>query len=292
MALVTTALDPPHPVLFPGQQAHEEILIFVRRHWMPFVLWAVFIGIMLLIPLVTGFIVVVLNGSQWFLDGKLLPYVGLGLGAYLLLVNAIFFTVWIEQYLDVAIITSDRLVNIRQLGLFNRRVAELGMDRVQDVSAHMNGYLQSIFQFGTVVVETAGGAPDFVIRNVAKPHIVANTILMIHDQNRKAQFVRKDKDDAVPIVVQESLQQTLVENVPSVAPPADYKREQLQEDLFMQAIEARDEASDILDTADSEVLVATKEISQATPNRLPPRRSMSTEIEGQLTEGEVISIDE
>lgn len=274
--------------LFPGQSANEEIIIFVRRHWMPFTSWLCFIGIMVLLPLIAG-VILLLSNAIWIFELHRLSLAALALGAYLLLVNAIFFTAWIEQYLDVAIITTDRLVHIRQVGLFNRRVAELGMERVQDVSAQMNGYLQSIFQFGTVVVETAGGAPDFVIRNVAKPHVVANTILTIHDHARRPQLGQSTAPLAsVQVIDQASLQQVLAEHAPNVAPPPDYKHEQLQEDLITQAMDARD----IVETENREGVAGSAALPVLDqPNRLPPRNAGVVPAAGDLVEGEVVSIE-
>lgn len=274
--------------LFPGQNKHEEILIFVRRHWMPFVLWLFFILIMLFIPTIIVVLVFVFAGT---LKGDELVYLGLGGSAYLLFVNAIFLTVWIEQYLDVCIITTDRLVHIRQIGLFNRRVAELSMSRVQDVSARMHGYLQSILQFGTVVVETAGGSPDFVIRNVSKPHVVANTILMIHDRTQTTQ--NGDPLKNVVEVYESSpqlsgtIQQTIEQHTPSIAPPHDYRRKHLQEDLLSQALEAQE---DDLEGQQKQPVVS-KIVEQVVPNRLPSKRRTVSEVEGELVEGQDISID-
>jgi hypothetical protein len=274
-------------LLFPGQNDNEEILIFVRRHWMPFTLWIFLILIMLLIPIVIAIIVFVALGPP---KGDRIIYIGLGMSAYLLFVNAIFLTAWIEQYLDVSIITTDRLVHIRQIGLFNRRVAELSLSRVQDVSAHMHGYLQSILQFGTVVVETAGGSPDFVIRNVSKPHVVANTILMIHDRLRVAQAVEPNKvtvqeTELVP-VLSGTIQEAIVQHTPSIAPPSDYHHEHFQEDLFTQALDAQEE-----DREQQVEATALEPIKPIVPNRLPPNRKKTSKVEGELVEGQDISID-
>lgn len=276
--------------LFPGQNKHEEILIFVRRHWMPFVLWLFFIVIMLLIPMIIVILVLIFAGT---LRGDELIYLGLGGSAYLLFVNAIFLTVWIEQYLDVCIITTDRLVHIRQIGLFNRRVAELSMARVQDVSAHMHGYMQSIFQFGTVVVETAGGAPDFVIRNVSKPHVVANTILTIHDRTQTAPA--NDPLSNLAVVyeslpkVSSTIQKTIEEHTPSIAPPHDYRRKHFQEDLLSQALEAQED--DLEEEQNKSVEPKVQVIKPIMPNRLPPKRQIASEVEGELIEGQDISIE-
>ncbi len=256
---------------------------------MPFVMWIFFILIMLLIPLIVVVLVFLFAGT---LNGDKLIYLGLGGSAYLLFVNAIFLTVWIEQYLDVCIITTDRLVHIRQIGLFNRRVAELSMARVQDVSAQMRGYLQSIFQFGTVVVETAGGAPDFEIRNVSKPHVVANTILTIHDRTQTTQVDDPLKNLAVVYEsipqVSGTIQKTIEQHAPSIAPPHDFHKKHFQEDLMSQALEAQE---DELEEEQQKLPVEPKVTQKIVPNRLPPKRQIVSEVEGELVEGQDISID-
>lgn len=275
--------------LFPGQSDHEEIVIFIRRHWIPFALWILLILIMLFIPILLVIWFAITNSSS-VLEGKNLVLISLGVGTYLLFVEAIFLTAWIEQYLDVAIITTNRLVHIRQIGLFNRRVAELGLDRVQDVSAHMHGYLQSVMQFGTVVVETASGAPDFVIHNVSKPHVVANTILMIHDRLReneaKDRIEGQEEKTILPSPSSGTIQEAIVENVPSIAPPPDYKPKHLQEDLLMQAIKVSDQR----EANDQEEKKLAVPVPATPPNRLPPKNQGDKKGEGELVEGEVVSI--
>ncbi len=278
--------------LFPGQAEDEDILIFIRRHWMPFVVWLVLIGIFLLVAAALGVLSMVLFGMP---AGRTLIYAALGASSYLLLLNAIFFTIWIEQYLDVAIITTDRLVHIRQIGLFNRRVSELSLARIQDVSAHMGGYLQSIFQYGTVVVETAGGAPDFVIRNVAKPHVVANTILLIHDRLRlkEAGAVQGGRSEA-PVVEQSlpsssTIQAAIEQAMPSIAPPPGYSHAHLQSDLVSAAMEAQEELAE----EERSAVEPAPEPPAASPNRLRPPRTERTaqRQEGELVEGEHVSIE-
>ncbi len=286
--------DEQHPYrpkqLFPGQAEHEEILIFIRRHWMPFTVWLVLISVLLCIPVVGLAVAAFVLGLP---TGLNLVYYALGVSSYLLLLNAIFFTAWIEQYLDVAIITTDRLVHIRQIGLFNRRVSELSLARVQDVSAQMHGYLQSIFQFGTVVVETAGGAPDFEIRNIAKPHVVANTILMCHDRLRAKEGLQQQQQQSgvshVPVMELAEpspsvIQAAIEQNMPSIAPPRGYRHQQLQSDLLSQAMEAKERVEE-------QVGLASPASAPQPPNRLPPRHGAERMQEGELVEGEHVSID-
>ncbi|MCA9388291.1 PH domain-containing protein [Candidatus Berkelbacteria bacterium] len=266
---------------FPGKIIEEDILIFVRRHWIAFVNWLVFLAIMLLIP-PTVFGILVFVGQTSFLLGEKLVYLTLLSSTILLFSAAVFMVAWIEYYLDVSIITTDRLVTIRQIGLFNRRVAELSLLRIQDVSAQMNGYLQSFFQFGTVIVETAGETPNFVMYNVPKPHLVANTILMVHDRLAHSQLGEKhirremaiaNQDTSVP---EREIQKSIIKKLPTSAPPKDFDRRRLDSGI-----------SRINDTVQQELEPV---IQKTPPNRLPPDNRFKDS--QQLEEGELISLQD
>jgi membrane protein YdbS with pleckstrin-like domain len=167
---------------YPEQtSAAEPVVHFARSHWVVFGSWALVLAIMALTPLVVG---LALGGSvDWStLSLELRTFLTLAVSAYYLFTLAVFLATWIDFYLDAAIITEKRLVDVRQNGLFNHRVSEQSLLRVQDVSVRVRGPLQTFFQFGTVYVETAGEAPNFTMHNLPHPHQVANLILELHNR--------------------------------------------------------------------------------------------------------------
>ncbi len=167
---------------YPQQSsAPEPVVIFVRRHWFAFASWILLLAVMVIAPLV-------LLGA--LLGGGLFPaltqtvrvVIVLGFSAYYLFTLAVFLVAWIDFYLDTTLVTRRRLVDIHQSGLFNHRVSEQSLLRVQDVSVRVEGLLQTFFQMGTVYVETAGEAPNFILKNLPHPHHVANTIMELHNK--------------------------------------------------------------------------------------------------------------
>ncbi|MBI2589679.1 PH domain-containing protein [Candidatus Berkelbacteria bacterium] len=266
--------------LFPGQLENEEILIFVRRHWMAFAGWLLFVLVMLIIPIVIFFTVVSYQGIGFF-KGLNLVLTSLTIGGYLLITDAVFLTAWIEHYLDVAIITPERLLHVKQVGLFNRRVAELSLLRVQDVSAQMNGYIQTFFRYGTVVVESAGEAPNFVMNYVPKPHVIANTILMLNDRLAMRIGTAGHEEIMSPRALElsqanskEAELQSRLKQLHAHA-PHDYDPDHFHEDLVTQTTEAKEHLQEI----------------DISPNRLPPARG-SASLDGELTEGKTVSLGE
>ncbi|MCA9324244.1 PH domain-containing protein [Candidatus Saccharibacteria bacterium] len=60
------------------------------------------------------------------------------------------------------IITDRNITQILQYGLFNRKVSQLNMHNVEDVTAVQNGVLPTMLNYGTLKVETAGEQVNFV----------------------------------------------------------------------------------------------------------------------------------
>ena len=54
---------------------------------------------------------------------------------------------WINDELDLFIITDSRIISIDQISALSRSVSECSLDRVQEVNAHTAGILQTIFGF-------------------------------------------------------------------------------------------------------------------------------------------------
>lgn len=52
---------------------------------------------------------------------------------------------WINDELDIFIITDSRVIGIEQISALSRNVTECSLDRVQEVNAHTSGILQTIF---------------------------------------------------------------------------------------------------------------------------------------------------
>lgn len=115
-----------------------------------------------------GFPIIVLAGSVYFLS--LLLFV---------------FTQFINYWLDMWIITNDRIVNIEQMGLFARRISELDLHRVQDVTSEVKGFFPTLFNFGTVYIQTAGTIERFVFEQIPNPHEIRKAILDLAEFDRR-----------------------------------------------------------------------------------------------------------
>lgn len=160
---------------FEGIGESEEILRVVHRNW--FYIFEQF----LLIFLMFGALAL----SLVFLP-RMFPLIKMGaLHELFLFTESLFllgiwvfgFLIWIDYYFDIWIITSQRIINIEQQGMFSRRVSELNYAKIQDVSTEVQGFIPTVINFGDVEVQTAGEEGNFVFRTVSDPYAIKNLIM-------------------------------------------------------------------------------------------------------------------
>ena len=83
-----------------------------------------------------------------------------------------------NYYLDVWYVTSDKLVDIEQRGLFHRDEAALRLENIQDVAIASKGIIQTLLGFGNIRAQTAGERREFIMRNIANPERVKEVITL------------------------------------------------------------------------------------------------------------------
>jgi uncharacterized membrane protein YdbT with pleckstrin-like domain len=76
---------------------------------------------------------------------------------------------WINDELDLFIITDSRVIGIEQVSVLSRTVSECSLDRVQEVNAHTAGILQTIFNYGDVHIRTASETSNMIVSYAPDP---------------------------------------------------------------------------------------------------------------------------
>lgn len=160
---------------FEGKNPYEETLTLLYRHW--FVLLGRMIGFLalLILPIV---IIKFINPFivRFGLTGLITELVWL----YLLTIWYAFFYMLTMYLLDVWVVTDHRIIDSKQKGYFNRTVSELNLEKIQDVSVHVRGFIQTLLNFGDVEIQTAGTEQNFVFKQVPYPGRVKDLIMQAH----------------------------------------------------------------------------------------------------------------
>lgn len=167
---------------FPGKEPDETVLIALRRHAMA-IMKRIFIFVILgIIPIVI-YILVRLR-TDWLNDNSSFLYMIAVLLAsiFYLYILLFIYHAWVDYYLDIWIVTNERVISIEHKGLFHRTVSELRLDKIQDVSSEMKGFLPIIFRYGDLSVQTASETDKFNFHEVPHPEAIARQILQLHEQ--------------------------------------------------------------------------------------------------------------
>lgn len=160
----------PKPVnmRFATQDTQEQILLLLRKHPITQLLWVIIAGIGVLIPV--------------FVDpGQLLSFLppNYQVATTITWYVAILFYVlesFISWYYNVYIITDERVVDIDFLSLIYRNISSAKLNRIEDVTARTHGALQTVVNYGTVTIQTAGTAEEFEFEDVPRPNTIVQLI--------------------------------------------------------------------------------------------------------------------
>lgn len=176
--------------IFKGRRENEEIVLFLRRHWLILIFKLIpavfFLGALLAIFFLKDNLLLYFDWEKSFFN---LAYASLFMFFWILL-----FIIWVDYYLDVWIVTDQRIVNIEQKSLFRRSISELEMGKIQDVTAEVTGVIPTLFNYGYVYVQTAGEKERFVFQQVSGPTRVKNIIMQIQ---KKALLEEKKEEGAI-----------------------------------------------------------------------------------------------
>lgn len=165
-------------------KSYEKVVFILRRHGITFFPYLVIFIAILLIPIAvywmfaSAFVETMQNPITF-------PLIVVVASAYYLSTLLFFYSFFVEFYLDAWIITNDRLVDVHQISLFARTVAEVDLYQIQDVSSEVHGFFPTIFNYGNIYLQTAGPIPKFIIHNVHRPDKLREAIIELASEDKK-----------------------------------------------------------------------------------------------------------
>ncbi len=167
----------------------EQLLYEVRKH--PFGLFVIYVtgvligALLFAIFAVAGYAV---EGDPLNLGVELSNYKSIFLLVGLLLAVLTAIVASIAGYLyksNVILVTNDKIAQVLYRTLFDRKISQLSIGDAQDVTVTQKGVIARFFNFGTIVVETAGEQQNYTFTYVPDPYQASKTIIMAHEINLK-----------------------------------------------------------------------------------------------------------
>lgn len=84
---------------------------------------------------------------------------------------------------NVIYVTSEKIAQVLYISLFNRKISQLSIGDVQDVTVTQKGILAHLLNYGTLVVETAGEQQNYTFTFVPDPYQKSKLIVGTHERN-------------------------------------------------------------------------------------------------------------
>lgn len=169
---------------------NEQFLHEIRKH--PFGLFLIEAG-GFMIALLLGFIPIAI---AFTLDSVQVSEVGgdtaaikailtlVGFVLAILSIGATFIAALIYRN-NVIYVTNEKIAQVIYTSLFNRKLSQLSIGDVQDVTVTQNGMLPRLFKYGTLVIETAGEQQNYSFNYVPNPYETSRIIIAAHEENVK-----------------------------------------------------------------------------------------------------------
>lgn len=180
----------------PNPEPGEKIILLLRRDRFIILIQILFWTIVGLGPLLLWYI---LRGLGIELTATPVgdALVKIFLSVYYLYTWLFAFHSFVDYYLDVWVVTNRRIINIEQKSLFMRQSSEQKLYRIQDVTAELRGFFSTIFNYGTVYIQTAGEEQRFIFKQVPDPNGVARKINKLAEERKRYERMLEHDDEPV-----------------------------------------------------------------------------------------------
>lgn len=130
-----------------------------------------------------------------------LPYIILFSGLLFFLAISYFFMQWTFWYLDVWIITEEKLIDSQLVTFFLRRRSEIALRQIQDIRYNISGTLATLFRFGDIIVQTASKEGAFKLVAIHRPGQASSSIAALVGQAVKPRSAERETQRATPTML-------------------------------------------------------------------------------------------
>lgn len=178
LSLFPAIFEHPEQIFFKEQEEDEIIELFLRQHWVTNVPWLFLVFLGAILPLL---IVIFLPQLDILFGGpisSIFPlnyWLAITISWYLFLL-AFSIESFLQWYFNIYIITNLHLIDINFYSLINQDVLEIGLENIETAAFRRQGITRSLFNYGDVIIKTAGEKDEITFLAVPFPDIVVDRI--------------------------------------------------------------------------------------------------------------------
>lgn len=164
---------------------NEQIILMARRHWF-------FVAIAMLKPILLSLLPWLAAFALAFFDLSMANQQAFAAlfwyGSWLFwsLCFCWGVLIWVDWYLDLWVLTNQKIIDIQQMGLFKRLVMTYAINNIQGVAIKTGGPLATFFKYGNAEIKISGQADAIVFREIPNAALVQDKILQAHQEYLKS----------------------------------------------------------------------------------------------------------
>lgn len=169
----------PEKIFFDSQHFEEKVLLLLRQHPATQIGWIVIAIVLVFLP--------ILFNSISLLDFLPANYQFASMVGWYLVILGYILQSFLSWFYNVYIVTDERIVDVDFNSLLFKNISSAKLDKIEDVTTQAGGILASVFDYGTVKVQTAGTETEFEFDNVPQPAKVASFLneMLIEEEKEK-----------------------------------------------------------------------------------------------------------
>jgi hypothetical protein len=169
----------PANVFFDSQLHDERVILLLRQHPVTQIPWLLTAVGLALLPILFTFL------PFWLFLPVQYQIAGL-IGWYSLVVSFILesFLLW---FFNIYIITDERIIDVDFFSLVYKNISAAKLDNIEDITATTGGAARSVFNYGTITIQTAGTKGEFEFQDVPQPAKVTALLneLLVEEETEK-----------------------------------------------------------------------------------------------------------
>ncbi len=164
----------PEGIRFETQADKEVVVLFLRQHLIVLAP-QIILGLLLLfappflLPFVTGWVQnlpVALSGG----------YLVIGVIFWYVAIFGFLLSTFLHWFFNIYIVTNERVVDIDFINLLFKEFSEAELGKIEDLTFTAKGLGAAIFNYGDVLIQTAGEVPNIEFLRIPQPNEVVKVI--------------------------------------------------------------------------------------------------------------------
>lgn len=176
MNLFSTLSFNPDGIHFVNQEPDEDIILFFRADFITNVPWIFTTIVLIFVPILWGILSPMIGVSPNTLSPQDTLVI---LFFYYLLLFGYAFISFMYWFYNVGIVSKINIISIDFADVTYKNVATTPLSEVSDIDFTQQGFYQTFFDFGDVLIRTEGASNNINFYRIPQPDQVTNIILQL-----------------------------------------------------------------------------------------------------------------